>query len=232
MHAQAAQVAAASYEDSTMTSAAALLTSGDPQAVLRQASLLLELAGTRTAKVKLFLAAASQVTASLQQERRTRDALTALEDQKEQQKQHAAHLLASKEATLASLTAPEQQAVAAGGVGAGGTTTAVYTGPTSTRAEKAVAFAYAQLGKPYRRGATGPGSYDCSGLVQAAWASAGVSIPATPISSGPPCRTSPPPPLSPATCCSTTPKATSPCMPGTARSSTPRRPAWTCSGSP
>ena len=28
-------------------------------------------------------------------------------------------------------------------------------------------------------GATGPGSYDCSGLVQAAWASAGVTIPRT-----------------------------------------------------
>ena len=36
----------------------------------------------------------------------------------------------------------------------------------------------AQLGKP-QWGATGPGSYDCSGLVQAAWASAGVSIPRT-----------------------------------------------------
>ena len=42
-----------------------------------------------------------------------------------------------------------------------------------------MAFAYAQLGKPYQWGATGPGSYDCSGLVQAAWAAAGVSIPRT-----------------------------------------------------
>ena len=42
-----------------------------------------------------------------------------------------------------------------------------------------MAFAYAQLGKPYVWGATGPGSYDCSGLVQAAWAAAGVSIPRT-----------------------------------------------------
>ena len=67
--------------------------------------------------------------------------------------------------------------MAANAVGAGGTTTAVYTGPTNTQAEQAVAFAYAQLGKPYVWGATGPGSYDCSGLVQAAWASAGVSIP-------------------------------------------------------
>jgi peptidoglycan DL-endopeptidase CwlO len=49
--------------------------------------------------------------------------------------------------------------------------------PTSTQAGKAVAFAYAQLGKPYVWGATGPDSYDCSGLVQAAWAAAGVSIP-------------------------------------------------------
>ena len=33
-----------------------------------------------------------------------------------------------------------------------------HTGPTSTQAGKAVAVAYAQLGKPYQRGATGPGS--------------------------------------------------------------------------
>jgi len=67
--------------------------------------------------------------------------------------------------------------VEASAVGAAGTTTAVYTGPTTTQAQRAVAFAYAQLGKPYVWGATGPDSYDCSGLVQAAWASVGVSIP-------------------------------------------------------
>lgn len=43
----------------------------------------------------------------------------------------------------------------------------------------AVAFAKKQLGKPYQYGATGPGSYDCSGLTQAAYASVGVSIPRT-----------------------------------------------------
>lgn len=40
----------------------------------------------------------------------------------------------------------------------------------------AVEFAKAQLGDPYQFGATGPDSYDCSGLTQAAWAAAGVSI--------------------------------------------------------
>ncbi|MEU8533159.1 C40 family peptidase [Streptomyces parvulus] len=46
-----------------------------------------------------------------------------------------------------------------------------------TKADKALAFARAQIGKPYVWGATGPGSYDCSGLTQAAWKAAGVSLP-------------------------------------------------------
>ncbi|MDT0490767.1 NlpC/P60 family protein [Streptomyces griseus] len=43
----------------------------------------------------------------------------------------------------------------------------------------AVAFATAQIGKPYVWGATGPGSYDCSGLTSKAWAAAGRPIPRT-----------------------------------------------------
>ncbi|WP_308164770.1 C40 family peptidase [Nonomuraea sediminis] len=37
--------------------------------------------------------------------------------------------------------------------------------------------AKAQIGDPYRYGATGPGSFDCSGLVQYAWRKAGVKLP-------------------------------------------------------
>ncbi|MFD7897800.1 NlpC/P60 family protein [Streptomyces sp. NPDC059743] len=48
-----------------------------------------------------------------------------------------------------------------------------------SRAAAAVAFAYGALGKPYVWGATGPGSFDCSGLTQAAWRAAGVSLPRT-----------------------------------------------------
>lgn len=51
------------------------------------------------------------------------------------------------------------------------------TGKTSSKAAQAIAFARAQIGKPYVYGATGPNAYDCSGLVQAAYASAGVSLP-------------------------------------------------------
>jgi peptidoglycan DL-endopeptidase CwlO len=44
-------------------------------------------------------------------------------------------------------------------------------------AARAVAFARSQLGKPYVWGASGPSSYDCSGLVMAAYRSAGVWLP-------------------------------------------------------
>jgi hypothetical protein len=47
------------------------------------------------------------------------------------------------------------------------------------RAARAVAFALAQVGKPYQWGTQGPDAYDCSGLTWAAWQHAGVPIPRT-----------------------------------------------------
>jgi LysM repeat protein len=47
----------------------------------------------------------------------------------------------------------------------------------STRVQTMIAFAKAQVGKPYLFGAAGPGSYDCSGLVRASFAKVGVSVP-------------------------------------------------------
>ncbi|MEV0185280.1 NlpC/P60 family protein [Streptomyces sp. NPDC050625] len=58
-------------------------------------------------------------------------------------------------------------------VGAGGVPESAYGG----RAMKALAFARAQIGRPCVWGATGPDSYDCSSLTQAAWKAAGVALP-------------------------------------------------------
>jgi hypothetical protein len=44
-------------------------------------------------------------------------------------------------------------------------------------AATAIRYALAQLGKPYRWGAEGPNSFDCSGLVQSAYRAAGINLP-------------------------------------------------------
>ncbi|WP_326619003.1 NlpC/P60 family protein [Streptomyces decoyicus] len=66
-----------------------------------------------------------------------------------------------------------------GGQTGGGADDGSTGGSSSAKAEKALAFARAQTGKPYVWGATGPSSYDCSGLTQAAWKAAGVDLPRT-----------------------------------------------------
>jgi peptidoglycan DL-endopeptidase CwlO len=176
-----AQTAAAAFEDTGATSTAGILTSGNPSAILQQGGLLLEQSGNRNAQTRQLLTDATELAAVQQQMQRTETGVAQLRGQLAAHKRSLGKLIDTEKATLDSLTVPQQQTVQNNTIGSGanGTTTATYTGPTSTQAQKAVAFAYAQLGKPYQWGATGPGSYDCSGLVQAAWASAGVSIPRT-----------------------------------------------------
>ena len=47
----------------------------------------------------------------------------------------------------------------------------------NARAARAVTFACDQIGEPYVWAATGPDTWDCSGLTMAAWAAAGVALP-------------------------------------------------------
>jgi cell wall-associated NlpC family hydrolase len=50
--------------------------------------------------------------------------------------------------------------------------------PNQTAAS-AIGYAQTQIGKPYVWGAAGPDDYDCSGLVMAAYAAAGITVPRT-----------------------------------------------------
>ncbi|MDX3307781.1 NlpC/P60 family protein [Streptomyces sp. ME08-AFT2] len=76
-------------------------------------------------------------------------------------------------ASAAYETSPTTPSAAGAAASAGSVVDASY----AVKAEKALAFARAQIGKPYVWGATGPGSYDCSGLTQAAWKAAAVTLP-------------------------------------------------------
>ncbi|WP_097893896.1 C40 family peptidase [Streptomyces sp. st170] len=110
---------------------------------------------------------------------------------KEKAAKLAAHQAAEAEAKAkaeAAEKAREEAAKESGGGSGSGSGTGTGTGPGSgsgagsgyaAKAEKVLAFARAQIGKPYVWGATGPSSYDCSGLTQAAWREAGVTLPRT-----------------------------------------------------
>ncbi|WP_375426108.1 NlpC/P60 family protein [uncultured Friedmanniella sp.] len=78
---------------------------------------------------------------------------------------------------LASAAGSDGSSSGSGGSENGGSGS--YPTTSAAKGRQALAFAESQLGKPYRYGATGPSSYDCSGLVLTAWRSVGVSMPRT-----------------------------------------------------
>ncbi|MEU9978970.1 NlpC/P60 family protein [Streptomyces sp. NPDC051014] len=95
-----------------------------------------------------------------------------------EKKQRAAAAAKAAELAEQQAAAERKDAPSSSGPASGGSSSS--SGSSyGTKAAKAIAFARAQIGKPYVWGATGPGSYDCSGLSQAAWKAAGVSLPRT-----------------------------------------------------
>ncbi|GHE10724.1 C40 family peptidase [Streptomyces alanosinicus] len=149
---------------------------------------------TAKSTVQKKLASARELLSQLTAQEKAR--LAAIEREKQQE-------AARKAAELAKRQAEQQQrdsssssssSSTASGSGSGSSSGSGSTGSGSTgsgssgsststsydtKAEKAIAFARAQIGKPYVWGATGPDSYDCSGLSQAAWKAAGVTLPRT-----------------------------------------------------
>jgi len=185
MRAQVAQIAAAAYMNGQLTSPEVLLTSANPQQILDQASILTELSSANAATMSQFLTAARQLTDAQQAALRTKKAKAELKAKLASEKSTLQKTIAQQQSLLAQLT-PQQQA----GTGPGNPTSPSPSPgsghnppppPVSGAAGKAVDFAFSQLGCPYVFGGTGPchQGYDCSGLVQAAWAAAGVSIPRT-----------------------------------------------------
>ncbi|MGW0929297.1 NlpC/P60 family protein [Streptomyces sp. NPDC002644] len=129
---------------------------------------------TSKATVQKKLSDARELLAELTAEEKAR--LAEIERKKEEEARRKAEELARQQAAeeKARQEAAAEEGATGGDTGSGGSTDA-----SASRGQKAVAFAEAQIGLPYVWGATGPDSYDCSGLTQAAWKAAGVDLPRT-----------------------------------------------------
>ena len=174
--------AAVAYVQGPATDVASLLAAGDPTDALERAQLL-DLLATHDAEQVLT---ARAIEHSAQDRANDLAAVerkqAAILDQMAERKAEIEQLVSQTEQTLAQLRAAERRRAAA----ANRPTTAPAADSSSPTPPPAavsgnvgavIRYAYAQLGKPYQWGATGPGSFDCSGLTMMAWAQAGVSLP-------------------------------------------------------
>ncbi|MBP2049522.1 cell wall-associated NlpC family hydrolase [Streptomyces griseochromogenes] len=182
--------AAAQYRQGAIDPAWQLALSSDPDRYLDGAALA-ERAGERqagaVARVREQLREIEQLRGAARIEL---NSLRARQAEVKRQKQTITAKLTQARRLLARLSAPERAQVNGDGTASGhasrsapdaraGLERAGSVAAPDARAAAAVAYSYQKLGSPYVWGATGPNAFDCSGLAQAAYRSAGISLPRT-----------------------------------------------------
>ncbi len=167
-------LANATYQSGELDSTTNILTSDGPEALLEQNADLNYLSESQQSQLEEF-GESSERLFSLKDEAEEalEEAEEALEEAEEAKDEVEAKI--EEQQTLLSQF-PDADASTQGANDSGGQS---YTGNASGSAAAALDFAYAQIGKPYIWGGTGPNGYDCSGLVQAAWRAGGVDLPRT-----------------------------------------------------
>jgi peptidoglycan DL-endopeptidase CwlO len=169
-------LAASQYRDGGIDPSLQLFLSSNPDDYLQKASTLEQLTGMQTAELQQI----QQQERLLDQQRQEASAKLAqldnIRQELAQKKQDVQSKLAQAQNLLNSLSAQQQAQVEGGGV----------SNPdlgneqaSSSQAAAALAAAETRIGLPYVWGATGPSSFDCSGLTSWAYAQAGISIPRT-----------------------------------------------------
>jgi len=178
------QVAVAAYRTGGADQFVSLVTTSNPESFLDRAASLNQISthqsdALRNLQVAQLAYQQAQAVANQQLAQQKKIAASlkthrdAIQTALDQQQALLSSLQASERRRLAAAAAARRAAEHARAM----TQRASYHGPASGQASVAVRYAYAQLGKPYQWGASGPNSYDCSGLTMASWAAAGVSLP-------------------------------------------------------
>ncbi|WP_329118417.1 C40 family peptidase [Streptomyces sp. NBC_01465] len=182
---QIGQSAAAQYRTGGIDPTVQVLLSSDPSQFLDRASLVDQVGARQSADIDDIQHQIGQID---QLRSTADDRLTQLRADQAELKKNKAEVQAKirdAQALLARLSAPERASYESGDTAAAPAAAASRSVARSSavapnsRAAQAVSFAYSALGSPYVWGATGPNAFDCSGLTQAAYRSAGVSLPRT-----------------------------------------------------
>jgi len=165
-------LAAASYRSGSVDPALELMLASHPDQYLQQASTMSQVGQTEAMNLKSLKVEQAQLT-GLKKDAATRLAqLQQAEQQAAALKKQIVGKFQQAQTLLSQLTYAQQQSFDYSNI----TPAQIAAIPPATgRAAQAIAFAKSKLGTPYKWGGTGP-YYDCSGLVQAAWASAGVAL--------------------------------------------------------
>ncbi|MGC4971661.1 NlpC/P60 family protein [Streptomyces sp. DT199] len=177
-------LAAAQYRTGGIDPSVQLFLSGDPDDYLEQAEMLDRTSNRQAEALKTMQAKQRELTQERMAAQKRLKALVETRTKAAEKKNEVQEKLTKARKLLNSLTAAQRARMKAdqerdettAGVS---DSPATYNGPASGRAKAALNFAYAQLGKPYEWGSTGPNSFDCSGLTGASWRAAGVSLPRT-----------------------------------------------------
>jgi cell wall-associated NlpC family hydrolase len=176
-------IAASQYRSGGIDPSIQLFLSSNPDSYLSQATALDQLSSLQTSSLQQLQDAKrtldqqrAEATTKLAEVQSTRAELA-------KRKSEAKAKLSQAQAVLNSLTSAQRAEIARqDAVAASRASARVNLGnSTAATARAAAAFQAAQskLGDPYVYGATGPGSFDCSGLTSWAYGQAGVSIPRT-----------------------------------------------------
>ena len=166
--------AAAAEKTEQQNAAAARSARSSAAAAASQAEALVHQAATRRNALVRTLATAEHTSIALAKKRQA--ALEAIARKKAEEARKAA---AAKAAAEAAAQAKANAAKASSDTNGDATGTAPTSlpKPSSSAIAAVIAYAKAQLGKPYLWAAAGPSRFDCSGLTMMAWRQGGISLP-------------------------------------------------------